>query len=539
MMESNPLENMKPTIQTSAVLLVLGGALLPHEVPAAEPQPERPPGRKNILMIAVDDLKPLLGCYGDPVARTPNIDSLAQAGTLFVAAYCQQAVSAATRASLLTGWCPDRTRVWDLKTMIRDMNPEVVTLPQYFVSQGYVSAGVGKIFDARSVDRSNDVRSWSVPYIDSHDFLNGEYETPVLGHYQLPETRRLCLEAGIQAEREGITRRKARDNYIRERVKPSTECAPVPDDAYLDGAIARGAVEFLEHYDGDRPYFLAVGFRRPHLPFCAPEKYWKLYDRDQIPTASFRSRASGTPAFVYHHSSELLSYTDIPASATWSDEDNLLLAEAKSRELIHGYYAAVSYVDAQIGRVVDALRRRGDADCTIIVLWGDHGWHLGDHGLWNKHTNFEQATRVPFLVIDPSAEHSRVEEPVELLDIFPTLCELADVPTPRGLDGKSLAGLIRTERNADPEAYAVSQYPRGNRMGYTLRTAAYRYTVWVDWKDRRSDFDRIVCEELYDYRVDPDEQANLMDRDDYAGVLETMRRHWRGFIAGRGGINRK
>lgn len=482
---------------------------------------------KNVLMIAIDDLKPLLGCYGDPLAKTPNIDALAKDGVLFTNAYCQQAVSAATRASLLTGYCPDRTGVWDLKTQIRAKNPDVVTLPQYFIQNGYHVAGIGKIFDPRSVDKKSDVQSWSEPYLGYEDYLDSNYGKPVLSQYQDPETRRLYEKYAAEAKEKGIGGKNKIDSYVQEYIKPSTECLDIPDNAYTDGAVASGAVDFIEKYDSSKPLFLAVGFKKPHLPFCAPEKYWNLYNREEMPLARYTKRAENSPAFAYHNSSELKKYTDIPPVYSYSDIDNTVLTAEKARELIHGYYACVSYTDAQIGKVLAALEKKGMKENTIIVLWGDHGWHLGDHGLWNKHTNFENAARVPFIIIDPSARAGKIDAPVEFLSIYPTLCALAGIEIPDGLDGENLSKVVRNVKKAKVERkYAASQFPRGPRMGYSLRTERYRYTVWVDWKDRNLNVDKVIAEELYDYEADPLETKNLAGEKEYADALKLMKSYW-------------
>lgn len=483
--------------------------------------------KKNVLMIAVDDLKPLLGCYGDPLAKTPNIDRLAAKGALFTSAYCQQAVSAATRASLFTGWCPDRTRVWDLKTLIRSQNPDVVTLPQYFKENGYTVAGIGKIYDPRSVDKKSDERSWSQPYMDFEEYLNADYGKPVMSQYQDKETRKLYNKYRKEAKEKGINKKNEVEKYIQKFIKPTTECASIPDNAYADGAVADGAVKFLNDNQSDRPFFLAVGFKKPHLPFCAPQKYWELYERQNIPLAAFRKRAAGSPAFAYHNCGELQSYSDIPSIISFSDIDNVKIPDDKARELIHGYYACISYMDAQVGKVLDALEKSGEMNNTIIVLWGDHGWHLGDHGLWNKHTNFEQATHVPMLIINPAGKGRKVEAPVEFLSIYPTLCDLSGLAKPSGLDGISLAAMVKDGKaDAGMKSYAVSQYPRVGKMGYSIRDSRYRYTVWVDWQNRKLNTDKVIAEELYDYEKDPNETINVASEAEYAGAMKRMKAYW-------------
>lgn len=481
--------------------------------------------KKNILFIAVDDLKPLLGCYGDKLAKTPNIDKLAARGTMFTSSYCQQAVSGPTRASLLTGTCPDRTQVWDLQTLIRDKNLNALTMPQYFAANGFETTGIGKIFDPRSVDKKLDEVSWSIPYINYDAYFNSQYGHPVLSQYQDPKVKEIVAQIETKAKEQGIKKNKF-EAFAEETIKPSTECLDVPDDAYNDGAIVKGAIEMLTNYKGDKPLFLAVGFKHPHLPFTAPKKYWDLYQRDQMPLAQFTLPAAGSPDFAYHNSSELYKFTDIPPVSSYSDIKTLQVKDEKARELIHGYYASISYMDAQVGKLIEALEKKGIRENTIIVLWGDHGWHLGDHGLWNKHTNFEQATHAPLIIIDPSIKPSKVEQPVEFLDIFPTLCDLSSVKTPDNLDGLSLVGLMKNPAKKITKKYAASQFPRGPRMGYSIRDERFRYTVWVEWKDRNLNINNVLAEELYDYSKDPLETINQVKNKEYSAALTQMKAYW-------------
>ena len=510
------------------LLLTAGGVLTALPLGAAGPEPKSAPkNRPNVLFIAVDDLKPVLGCYGDTYAHSPNIDALAAISTVYEHCYCQQAVSAATRASLLTGVRPDSTKVWDLKTLIRDKNPDILTLPQHFAAQGYETAGIGKIYDSRSVDKQQDAVSWTLPYLRNRNYMDPEYARMAVNGYIDPEftsKARSVRKEGVQQGLKG----KELDRYMsRNGLKPSTECIDAPDDAYADGGTAKGAIEYLRNgRPKDRPFFLAVGFVKPHLPFTAPKRYWELYRREDAPLAPFRLRAQGSPDYGNHPSGELKQYTDIPAVYEYSDVTNTVLPDEKQQELIHGYYAAMSYTDAQIGKVLDALREEGLDGNTVIVLWGDHGWHLGDHGLWNKHSDFENATRVPFLIHIPGVAPGRVQGPVEFLDIFPTLCEAAGIKVPKGLDGTSLLPSIRSGKEPGLEI-AVSQWPgRHGSMGYSLRTARYRYTVWVDWKGRRLDSGHVLAEELYDYEADPLEKENLIERPEYSEAAARMRVHW-------------
>jgi arylsulfatase A-like enzyme len=483
--------------------------------------------KPNILFIAVDDLKPELGCYGNSLIKTPNIDRLAQKGTVFLLNYCQQAVCAPTRASLMTGKRPDYTKVWDLKTQMRDMNPDILTLPQYLIEKGYKTLGIGKIYDFRSVDKYQDKPSWSVPYLT----IEGKYyykgQTPVLNYYQLSETREQVEEYLALAKRMGLEGSKAIP-FAQQYIKPSIECADVPDNAYADGAMTNKVIEVLNSLSKEeKPFFFAVGFQRPHLPFVSPKKYWNMYKRDEMPLASFQEHAKNSLELAYHNSGELRSYTDIPPLASFTDVkvNRIGLPAEKQRELIHGYYAAVSYIDAQIGRILDKLNSLGLSDNTIIVLWGDHGWHLGDHDLWCKHSNFENATRAPLLISSPGIDAGETTSPSEFIDIFPTLCDLIGIPEPDDIDGKNLVPLMK-KPEASVKEFSVSQFPRGNKvMGYSIRTKQYRLTYWMK-NDYRSNQpfspDLVTAKELYDYYKDPLETANVVNDKDYKDISDDL-----------------
>ncbi len=508
--------------------LLTGAALI---AAAIAPQGALAQQKTNVLFIAIDDLKPMLGCYGDDLAQTPNIDALAQSGVLFENAYCQQAVSGPSRASLLTGMRPDQTQVWDLKTLIRSKNADVVTLPQRFNQSGYKVQGIGKIYDPRSVDKQLDKLSWSTPYVEYSEYFNPEYDEPVMAQYQSEEFKAQYEELAKVYRDQGL-KGWGVNAEVQKSLKPSVEAADVADDAYSDGAIANGAIALIESLDPNEPFFLAVGFKRPHLPFCAPTKYWDLYDREKIELAPYQKESKNAVGYAYHNSSEMVGYTDIPEFSSFNDITNLSIDEDKQRELIHGYYASVSYMDAQLGRVVDALRAKGLDKNTIIVLWGDHGWHLGDHGLWSKHTNFEQATRVPFIIVDPASKGGiKLSNPVELLDIYPTLCDYAGIEVGEDQSGGSLRSLVESGvAAAEDKPYAVSQFHRGRTMGYSLRTERYRYTVWVEW-DRKgtASGNEVKAVELYDYLVDPLETENVAKSSKYKDAVALMNGYWEEF----------
>ncbi len=354
-----------------------------------------------------------------------------------------------------------------------------------------------------------------------------------MAQYHSPEFKEQYETLKKRAEAKGL-KGWGVNSEIQKTLKPSSEMIEIADDAYSDGAIAKGAVELINGYNSEKTLFLAVGFKRPHLPFCAPKKYWDMYDRSAIELAPYQERSENAVSLAYHNSGELMAYTDVPEFASFSDVKNLTMDEHKQRELIHGYYASTSYMDAQLGIVLDALKASGADKNTIIVLWGDHGWHLGDHGLWCKHTNFEQATRVPFLIVDPRAKGGkRITAPVELLDIYPTLCDYAQItPSDRVLGG-SLRNFVEQGVAAkDDKPYAVSQYPRGMAMGYSLRTERYRYTVWVEWdKKTTASGNKVKAVELYDYKVDPHEMNNVAKDKEYQDVVKVMTGYWDEFKA--------
>lgn len=474
--------------------------------------------KTNILFIAVDDLKPELGVYGADYIHTPHIDALAGQGVTFTNAHCQQAVCGPSRASLMTGMRPDYTGVWDLKTRMRDINPDILSMPQYFKDNGYKTIAVGKIYDPRCVAKDYDAESWSIPYAESAKYTYPkEYGEPGLSYYALAESKEIVH----RLEAEAIAKGENKHQYVSERFKPSTEMADVSDEAYIDGQIANNAISYMKELaTQEEPFFLAVGFKRPHLPFAAPTKYWEMYKREDIKLAEYREPVKNGVDIAYHNSGEMQSYTDIPALSSFSDINTMILPEDKQKELIHGYYASVSYIDAQIGRVMAELKASGLDKNTVVVLWGDHGWHLGDHNLWCKHSNFENATRVPLIITAPGYKPSEYKHPAELLDIFPTLCELTAVPTPSHLQGLSLVPALESKHNM-VKPIAVSQFSRGQREGYSIRSDRFRLTLWMNNKYKTYlPFDEklIYAGELYDYTNDPLETLNVFDSESYAKV---------------------
>ena len=470
--------------------------------------------RPNVLFIAIDDMKPWISPYGDKLAVTPAMDELASRGVTFDNAYCQVALSGPTRSSLLTGLNPDHTGVWWLMGSFRNNNPDIVTLPQALKNNGYETVGVGKIYHPLT-DKSlrNDPLSWSKPYV----------KTP------------------------GAT-------YALASGRVATECADVPDNGYVDGVITEEAIRTMKELkDGGKPFFLGVGYKKPHLPFCAPKKYWDMYDRESMPVAEFQEMSSDPVEYAYHNSLEVKGYSDIPPFESYIDSQHLDTETQK--RLLHAYYACISYVDAQVGQLIKALDENGLADNTIIILFGDHGYHLGDHGLWNKITDFEQSTRVPLMVVAPGmAKGKHTSSVVEFLDIFPTLCDLTDTPAPQQLDGKSLLPVLKNPK-ARVKDYAISQFSRSTTenytiysdtdlrgearefeediMGYALRDSRYRLVEWTKGFKTYQPFDAscVLDYELYDYQTDPLETHNLARDPRYAKVMKRLTRQLHDYYA--------
>jgi len=434
------------------------------------------PNRPNVLLICVDDLKPLLGCYGYAGVKTPNIDRLAARGVLFEKAYCNQAVCSPSRNALMTGLRPTTLGIYDLGTNFRRAVPDATTLSQYFMQHGYRTEAMGKIYHVGH-GNTNDPASWSVPHWQ-----------PRGGGYALKEST-----ANSRPSRTGGPRGAA------------TECADVPDSAYGDGMIADEAIKRLREAKErpGQPFFIAVGFLKPHLPFVAPKKYWDLYSPSSFEPPKNQKPPEGAPEFAPTTWGELRQYSDIPEVGPLSIE--------QQRRLIHGYHAAVSYMDAQLGRVLDELGRLGLMDNTIIVLWGDHGWHLGDHGMWCKHTNYEQANRIPLIFSGPMiVRGGRSSALAETVDIYPTLCELAGLPVPKGLEGASFVNVLNDPARATTKPAVFHAYPRsprgiGELIGRAVRTDRYRL---VEWKKPGAAAQTAILE-LYDYETDPEETRNI------------------------------
>ncbi|MFC2124976.1 sulfatase [Bacteroidota bacterium] len=474
----------------------------------------------NILFIAIDDMKPILGCYGDATMITPNMDKLADRGTVFLNGHCQEALCGPTRSSLLLGMYPDQTRIWDFSRKFRDIHPDIITLPQHFRNNGYTTVGIGKIFDYRNVDSYEDSLSWSVttfPHRENppHDYWDIENGPTVGNFYQSQIVKKKFEELKAEAKEAGINP----TSLLHKHIKPSVECLDMPDDAYIDGVFAEKAMYDMEWLAReDNPFFLAVGFHRPHLPFTAPKKYWDLYNLDEIEISEIQTKAENPVGYAYHTSGHLRSYSDEEGNFIYDTlNKGGTLTEIQQQKLIHGYKAAVTFIDAQIGKILNKLEELELQDNTVIVLWGDHGFHLGDHNMWGKHSNFEQATRSPLIFSIPNQNAYKTNMPVEFVDIYPTLCELASLELPDHLSGESLVELINGNE-IRKDQYAISQYMRGNKMGYAIRDRQYRYVEWIEeglHVNPDADLTKVADRQFFDYVKDPLETENFADLEVY------------------------
>ena len=436
----------------------------------------------NVLFIAADDLRVELGCYGDTLLKSPNLDRLAARGTLFKHTYCQQALCNPSRASIMTGLRPDTLGIWNLPTHFRKVRPEVVTLPGLFKQNGYFTQNIGKVFHNWRQEIHGDPQSWSVPAVMHYAT---HYSDNAIVDGELPPSLVTTIK---------------------------TECRDVPDEAYFDGRIAAEAVAALREIK-DRPFFLAVGFWKPHLPFNAPKKYWDLYDPAEISLPINPDRPIDVPGIALHDGKELLGKKEGK------------LTDDEVRELRRGYYAGTSYLDAQIGKVLDELDRLKLTDRTIVVFWSDHGFHLGEHDLWCKTSNFELDARVPMIIATPKPKHpgATAEGLVELIDIYPTVADLCGLRKPRDLDGVSLVPILQDPATTVQTA-AHTQHPRPayykeapEAMGCSIRTTDHRYTEWRDYKTGE-----VVARELYDHRSDPRETRNLAASSEHRDEVQRL-----------------
>jgi len=523
-------------LSTMWLLLRLLPLLLPLVSSASHP---------NILLLIADDMRPNLGCYAStnslhfssPTMSTPALDKLASSALLLENAFVQQAICSPSRTSFLTGRRPDTTRVTDLHSYWRTMGGNFTTIPQFFKEQGYRTAGLGKVFhDGGEATPGDDPLSWTEPYHRAKDDYNTDYPWP----WETTDKSRSW--------------RAVPRSEVEER-------GPLQDTLEADWAI-KTLREFAPEAElGIQPFFLAFGLRRPHLPFYFPEEFLDLYPEDEDPRNPW---VGDIPSIAWSNWGEMRAYQDCSADSLGNPDlgsINVTIGVDKTRELRRAYYAAVSYADSEIGRVISEVEELGLADDTIVVFLGDHGWQLGEHAEWCKHTNFEVAARAPLIIRVPGLTDSgvRTGELVEFVDLFPTLVEAAGFP---GLErcpedshsvelcteGASLLPLMAGREQGWKEA-VFFQYPRQafhehipSCMGYSVRTQEWRYTEWVriqrlgeleylpSWEERCNDEDFHL--ELYSMVEDPEENTNLAREDGMEELVEELsarlRRGWRG-----------
>jgi iduronate 2-sulfatase len=468
--------------------------------------------KPDILMVIVDDLRPMLGCYGDARIRTPNIDRLARRGVLFERAYCQYAKCGTSRLSLMTGLRPDSIGVFSNRDQdvvnFRKRRPDVVSLSRWLKGQGYHTQSFGKIdHDGWHVDDE-----WSVPASPGRD---GEMLEVVDSEDVLKPT------------------------LIADRIAcPVMQNPDVPDDHLFAGRVTQQVLDTLRNRDRAQPMFLAVGYRRPHLPFVAPKHYFDLYQPDKTWLARNPLPAADSPVMAWFNSDgyvgtarrvgltmpsppnreqavqwngyEMRSYLGVP--------NHGVIDVPLQLQLLQAYAACVSYVDAQVGRLLDELQSTRRLDDTLIVFCSDHGWHLGEQSAWSKMTNFEIATRVPLIIAGPGIDSGRTRTIAELVDLYPTICELSGVAAPVHLEGENLVPAVKEPQAAD-DSIALSQYARfGTKYtGRALRTDRYRFVVWDAKKGGQS-----VHRELYDHDSDPDETVNLAESKQHQELVSTL-----------------
>jgi iduronate 2-sulfatase len=462
---------IKLNIQSS---VVLGLGLLTTASCRNKAQEENRSGdiKPNILFIAVDDLRPELGCYGNGVIKSPNIDRLGGEAVLFTRAYCNVPVSGASRASLLTGTRPTSYRFLNFESWAERDYPEAVTLPEHFRKNGYYTVSLSKVFHHQGDSKNGWDEEWR--------------------------------PTGVGTWRNYLTEENLKIDTLIKRGMPF-EAADVPDSAYFDGKTALKAISYLNKFtDINKPFFLAVGFLKPHLPFNAPKKYWDIYDPATIGIVQNPDPPKDIPGEALHNWGELRQYYSIPETGA--------LTDSAANKLRHGYYACVSYTDALIGLLLNELEKNGFADNTIVVLWGDHGWNLGEHGLWCKHCNFNTSLNAPLIIKVPGLTKGGKNKSItEFIDIYPTLCELSGLPLPAHLEGESLVKRLKNPGKTEDD-FAVCKF----NNGLTIIENNLFYTEWININDST------VARMLYDHNTDPGENINLSGVSNYSEMVSSL-----------------
>ncbi|WP_370647614.1 sulfatase [Rhodohalobacter sp. 614A] len=458
----------------------------------------------NVLLILIDDLKPAIGAYGNEIAITPEMDKLAGESIRFTKAFANQAVCAPSRLNLMLGSRSTSSGIYDFGRDFREFYPDAITLPQYFQQHGYHAESMGKVYHIGH-GTYNDEASWSIPH----------HADKVIEYNDLEST-------GGELTREEALFGNRTWEYARSLSRGAAwESPEVADTAYADGRVASYAIERLRALleNADQPFFMAVGFARPHMPFSVPQKYWDLYDPEQLPMPAIETAPKGAPLYAGKDGGgEIAQYKPVPTP----QEIQGPFPDPLKRNLIHGYYASVSYVDTQIGKVLTELKNLGLNENTIVVLWGDHGFHLGELGIWTKHVNYEIANRIPLMIKAPgvTTPGSSTDQLAETVDIYPTLADLAGLPVPnpiQPLDGESLVPVLKNPESRVSD-HAYHTYPRGRRIGRAIRTDQYRL---VEWKEIGADPETADFE-LYDYSDGLVEKVNLAS--EKPEVVERLKR---------------
>lgn len=490
--------------------------------------------KPNIIFLSIDDLRADLGSYGNKEIKTPNIDALAASSMLMLNTHCQAAVCAPSRASTMLGYRPDSTRVWHLGDKFRKINPNAVTMPQYFNKAGYYTVNIGKIFHNYMPDSI----SWDEPDLkpfpyNTKEYANRDAET----YYYKPESLKDQKEKRIALLKKRKGRKVYGDGWNR---GPATENANVPDSLYFDAMQTKLALETIDRIkDKKEPFFMGLGLYRPHLPFVVPKKYWDLYPVGSVSPAANPKLPKNAPAMSANSNYELRNYTN-PYKI--GRPEDVSLPESYADSLKTGYYASVSFVDACVGKLVAGLKERDLYENTVIVLWGDHGWKLGDHNGWGKMTNFYIDTHVPLIIKGANQKvGKKIEALSELVDIFPTLCDLTGVHKAGYLQGTSLLPVFNNPE-LDWKDAVFTQFRRRPRvskdgqeyMGYSMQTKQYHYIEWYHWDNKKKEKGAFAATELYDHYVDANETVNISGNTDkieiVKGLSEQLAKGWKGAL---------
>lgn len=475
----------------------------------------------NVIFIAVDDLRPELGCYGSTEIKTPNIDNFAKKSLLFSQAYCQVAVCQPSRASIMTGLRPDASRVWHLGDDFRKTVPDVKTIPQYFHENGYYTVSMGKIFHNHYPDSI----SFDEPDLRPNEYkIEGMIDRDAESFYYDDE-----INTELKIERDKRLAKKPRAYAGGWAYGRAVEVANAPDSALYDGAQTNLALKTLNRLkDKKQPFFLALGYYRPHLPFVAPEKYWDLYDVETLSAASNPYLPENSPVMAMNKTYELSGCYDMKNIQHPSVKQ---LSTDTARILKHGYFACVSYLDACVGKLLDGIKEMGLDENTIIVFWGDHGWKLGEHGSWCKQTNYDIDTNVPLIIYSPDLKNKgqKTSALVELVDLYPSLLDMAGIEVPDYLQGTSFVPLME-EPVREWKKAVFSQFHRrpnvtpdgGRYMGYSMTTEKYHYVEWCQWDNKKELKGDLVATELYNRIADPMENRNIANEIENNAIVSEL-----------------